>query len=149
MMNLDDGRIEALFPKEESNSEMMERFAEMLQQPNKQIVLLCNPKDERQATRLLEEKGVRFDVIRHDDGLDGRVVLSFKDKDEELSPDELKKAVEGLQALIQAKEPKPIDIEAYKRMEEYRPTIDQPENRAFLREQHKFALRQSNRFRKK
>ena len=130
---------------------MIDRFAAMLQEPNKQIVLLCNAKDEERAIGLLREKGVRIDVIQHDDSLDDRVVISFKDKGQVLSADELKKAVEGLQAIIQAKapEPEPFDIEKYKMIDGNKPTIAELENRAYLREQHKFALRQSNKFRRK
>lgn len=138
--------VEDLFNKKES---LLEKFAQ------KHVVLVCNPKDDEKASTLLRSKGIEVDSIQHEDRfpLDGHAVIIVKESpDTQIKQEDLQLALESFQMRMLEKENERRMESLYeqtKLMDSEAPTIFEMQNRAYLREQHKFALRQSNKFRKK
>lgn len=144
-MNVENGQLERLLnvPHDVPSKQM---FEELLL---KGAVLICNPQDEEKCMKLMEMKEVEPVRIVHETGIsfNGKCILITAEKPESVPMSEIQDAI----SQFAKKELERQEQEYLKHKLEMAdaPTIAELEDRAYQRQQHKFAIRQSNKFRKK
>ncbi len=141
MMNVENGQLERLLNvPNDVPSKLM--FEELLL---KGAVLICNPQDEEKCMTLMKMKDVEPVRIVHETGisLNGKFILITAEKPEEVPMSEIQDAI----SQFARKELERQEQEYLKhKLETADAPIEELENRAYQRQQHKFALRQSNKF---
>ena len=145
MMDISNGQFEKLFDTQEglNPKEMLEQLME------KRAVLICNPQDEEKCLAILAEKEVVPAKVIHETGrsFDGKCILIATESPESITRKEIEDSVEQLRRKLYDQEMRELEKMKMEMMDA--PTLEELDNRAYLRQQHKFAIRQSNRFRRR